>query len=90
MGMIKVQIRGSFGNKPDAEYSAMEGGHAFALSRAIAYLASELPAAIALDHQLSRDGDKPPRSDFGRLANRPSEHLAPSGKPIDGYPLQQA
>lgn len=68
MGMVRVQIRGSFGNRPDAEYSAMEGGHAMAITRAISYLTSELPAAIKLDHQLAATGDKPPRAAFGELA----------------------
>ena len=74
MGMVKVQIRGSFGNKPDAEYSAMEGGHAFALARAIQYLADQLPFAIRLDHELARAGDKPPASDFGHF--REEEKIA--------------
>jgi hypothetical protein len=67
MGMVTVQIRGSFGNKPDAQYSAMEGGHAFAITRAIQHLADQLPFAIRLDHELARAGDKPPVSDFGQF-----------------------
>ena len=67
MGMVNVQIRGSFGNKPDGQFSAMEGGHALALSRAINFLIAHMPDAIALDHELARAGDKPPHSDFGRL-----------------------
>jgi hypothetical protein len=67
MGMVVVQIRGSFGNKPDASYSAMEGGHAMAITRAIGYLTSQLPSAIKLDHQLQTDNERPPKSDFGEL-----------------------
>lgn len=67
MGMIHIQIRGSFGNKPDVTFSAMEGGHAFAVTRAIQHLVSQLQPAILLDHQLERDGEKPPKSDFGML-----------------------
>lgn len=67
MGMITIQIKGSFGNKPDATFSAMEGGHAFAITRAIQHLVSQLQPAIMMDHQLARDGEKPPKSDFGML-----------------------
>ena len=67
MGMVNVQIRGSFGNRPDAQYSAMEGGHAFAITRAIQYLADQLPFAIRLDHELARAGDRPPIADFGQF-----------------------
>ena len=67
MGQINIQIRGSFGNKPDFSVSAMEGGHAFAVTRAIQHLVSQLQPAIMLDHQLERDGEKPPKSDFGTL-----------------------
>ena len=67
MGMVSIEIKGSFGNKPPQQFSAMEGGHAFAITRAIQYLVSQLQAAIMLDHQLERDGEKPPKSDFGML-----------------------
>lgn len=65
MGIVRIQIRGSFGNKPDVEFSAMEGGHAYALSRAIAALAAELPSAIQIDHELHDDAQHPPESAFG-------------------------
>jgi hypothetical protein len=67
MGTINIQIRGSFGTKPDTSFSAMEGGHTFAVTRAIQYLVSQLQPAIMLDHQLEREGEKPPKSDFGTL-----------------------
>jgi hypothetical protein len=67
VGTITIQIRGSFGNKPDACFTALEGGHAFALTRAIQHLVSQMQTAIILDHALQTDGEKPPRSDFGML-----------------------
>lgn len=67
MGMVAIQIRGSFGNKPNVTFSAMEGGHALALTRAIEYLTSQLPAAIQADHRLHDGGDRPPKSDYGKL-----------------------
>ena len=68
MGMISVSVEGSFSTKFRKTYSAMEGGHAFAIQRAIADLIASLPSAIQLDHELSRHGDRPPVSDFGTLA----------------------
>jgi hypothetical protein len=67
MGMVNITIRGSFGKASDKTFSAMEGGHAMALTRAIAHLTDQLPHAIQLDHKLAKDGDKPPQSDFGQL-----------------------
>ena len=66
MGMVTVSMRGSFSKMVNVEYCAEEGGHAFAISRAVADLLSVMPEAIQLDHELSRGGDKPPRSDFGK------------------------
>ncbi len=74
MGMISIQIRGSFGRPHDVNYSAMEGGHAFALTRAIQYLSDQLPNAIRLDHELARAGDAPPQSDFGHY--KPEEKVS--------------
>lgn len=68
MGMVSISIRGSFGKRNgQKEFSAMEGGHALAITRAIAALTVELPHAIQLDHQLAGTGEKPPKSDFGVL-----------------------
>lgn len=67
MGMVNVVIRGSYGKAHDKTFSAMEGGHALALSRAITFLSQQMPLAIQLDHKLAADGDKPPQADFGRL-----------------------
>lgn len=67
MGMITVEIRGSFGKATSKAFSAMEGGHAMAVTRAIEHLTNELPNAIRLDHKLAAEGEKPPTSDFGTL-----------------------
>lgn len=65
MGMISIQMRGSFPG--DAfDVSAEEGGHANAIQRAIGWLNDRLPEAIALDHQLHDSGDVPPRAPFGK------------------------
>lgn len=67
MGMISIDIRGSFGAPKAEKFSAMEGGHAFALTRAIQFLLSQMQEAIMRDHQLHAEGEKPPKSDFGML-----------------------
>jgi hypothetical protein len=68
MGMINITMRGSFsGPAKNETFSAEEGGHAFAITRAIQFLNSQMQAAIMLDHHLARSGDKPPKSDFGML-----------------------
>jgi hypothetical protein len=66
MGMVMIRIGGSFGNKPAVSFSAEEGGHALAIARGIEYLQAELETAIQLDHQLHDDGQRPPKSDFGK------------------------
>ncbi len=65
MGQIVIQTLGSFGVALKT-FSAEDGGHAHALSRAIAYISGELmPKAIVKDHALHDTGDRPPRGDFG-------------------------
>ena len=49
MGMVSVDITGSFGNKGKVHFSAEEGGHAYALTRAIAYLVKQMAIAIVKD-----------------------------------------
>ena len=66
MGQITVQTEGSFPNTTTHLESATEGGHAAAIGRTIAYLTEMLPDAIALDHKLQEEGQKPPNSEFGR------------------------
>ena len=65
MGKLVINTRGSFPNNKIHEESAMLGGHAAAIGRGIEYLASLLPAAIELDHQLHEDGQTPPEAPFG-------------------------
>ena len=72
MGKITVQIRGSFGTKPEANFSAEEGGHAYALTRAISYLLLQMDDAIKKDHALHDRDARPPRSDFGVGVSRKS------------------
>ena len=59
MGMVSVDITGSFGNKGKVHFSAEEGGHAYALTRAIAYLVTQMAGAIVKDHELHDAGDYP-------------------------------
>ncbi len=61
MGMIRIDVAGSFGRKNGSkQFSAMKNGHADAVAQAIEYLSSNLlPYATALDHQLHDEGEKP-------------------------------
>ena len=65
MGMVRIEIKGSFGSPLTATFSAMKGGHAFAITQAIETLVRELPNAIRVDHALHEDGHHPPEADFG-------------------------
>ena len=60
MGMIKIDIVGSFAPRGTESFSAIEGGHADAVAQAIEWLAGEvLPQAIIQDHKLAEKGEKP-------------------------------
>ena len=63
MGRIVIKIEGSFkdgGAEGVHVYSAETYGHAEAVARAIEYLSRyTLPKAIALDHKLHEQGQKP-------------------------------
>jgi hypothetical protein len=60
MGAINITLAGSFGNHRSKQFSAMEKGHAAAVSEAIKYLAEvELPKAIENDHRCHADGIEP-------------------------------
>ena len=59
MGIVAVRIYGSFGYTVDQVFSAEEGGHANAISRAMRELSDRLPHAIALDHKLQGKGIAP-------------------------------
>lgn len=60
MGKIAIYVGGSFGAEIQKAFSAREYGHADAVAQAIEFLAATvLPQAIALDHRLHEEGDKP-------------------------------
>jgi hypothetical protein len=59
MGMVRIEIVGSFGPKQDQNFTAEEGGHALAIARAIDFLSKQLPGAIRLDHKLHYQGEYP-------------------------------
>jgi hypothetical protein len=60
MGMISIEIAGSFKKRERKTFSAMNSGHADAIAQAIEYLVKEqLPEAIRQDHQLHDEGAKP-------------------------------
>lgn len=60
MGNINIQTNGSFRPHMANSFTALHGGHADAVASAIEWLAeSVLPAAIAWDHELHTQGEKP-------------------------------
>ena len=65
MGMVSVEIGGSFKEAGRFSACAEEGGHALALQRAISFLNDRLPSAIRQDHRLHDEGTRPPGNDFG-------------------------
>jgi len=67
MGQVTVKFSGSFGDS-EASYSAQEGGHAYAISRAFYFLMQKLASSIKLDHELHMKGEYPEISDFGQKA----------------------
>lgn len=67
MGQITVKFSGSFGNS-EASYSAEEGGHAYAISRAFYFLLQKMATAIRIDHDLHGQGEHPELADFGKKA----------------------
>ena len=67
MGQINITTSGSFGTTVRA-FSALEGGHAHALIRAVVYIGEVLmPEAIQRDHDLHDRGERPAHADFGKL-----------------------
>ena len=58
MGMIKIQMFGSFEHE-EKTFSAMQYGHADAITQAIAYLVNKLPWATGRDHELHEQGESP-------------------------------
>ncbi|KKL56885.1 hypothetical protein LCGC14_2240970 [marine sediment metagenome] len=66
MGILRIDMNGSFGTSSKT-FSAMDGGHADAVARAIEYLSSMvLPIAIQTDHSLHDNGEMPPNAAFGQ------------------------
>lgn len=69
MGMIKITVAGSFQEKcGEHKFSAVEFGHAQAVADALHYLTELLPWAIAHDHELHDNGQKP-KAQFGGKLN---------------------
>lgn len=81
MGRIDIGINGSFPGiaKGAVSFSAEEGGHANAISRAIGWLNARLPAAIARDHELSFQGEHPPKAPLGSICDHPLSEDVQSG-----------
>lgn len=66
MGMIRIELLGSFQPSARGSFSAMKHGHAAAVADAIQWLSAEvLPQAIAKDHQLHTEGASP-QEGFGK------------------------
>lgn len=56
MGILRINVKGSFTPNQIKEFSAMRNGHAAAVGEAIKWLASEvLPTAIRRDHELQEE-----------------------------------
>ncbi len=70
MGRIEIKTVGSFPLCSTHIESALAGGHAAALGRAIGYLTDMLPDAIAKDHQRPAEGELPPDGLFGEPSTR--------------------
>lgn len=65
MGILTIETTGSFNEKYET-FSALQGGHADAVARAIEYLSGQvLPEAVQSDHKLHDEGERPPEKDFG-------------------------
>lgn len=67
MGVINIQVQGSFGTPQRRTFGAQGHGHAQAVAAAIAWLSGEvLPRAVRLDHKLASEGHKPDH-EFGAI-----------------------
>ena len=58
MGIIRIEVRGSFGSK-EASFTAQEHGHAHCINKAIIWLCGLMREAINNDHQCHEEGTKP-------------------------------
>lgn len=66
MGQITIKIEGSFaGKNEEKKFSAEQGGHAYALTRAIGYLFARMSPSIRADHE-NHEAGKYPTTPFGR------------------------
>jgi len=65
MGLIKITVQGSFTHPQEKEFSAMNGGHAQAVTQAIEFLSGQFMSdAIKLGHRLHSQ-EKGPEHGFG-------------------------
>ena len=64
MGKITIKIEGSFGKADEKVFSAEQGGHAYALTRAIGMLFARMSPAIKQDHENHEQGNHP-MTNFG-------------------------
>jgi len=65
MGMITIKIEGSFpGKSEEKQFSAEQGGHAYALTRAIGFLFARMSPSIRVDHANHEKGSHP-TTNFG-------------------------
>lgn len=69
MGQITIKFEGSFGNS-ETSFSAQEGGHAYALSRAFYFLMQKMAGSIKRDHDLHAQDTHPALSAFGCKASK--------------------
>lgn len=69
MGRVIVTVQGFSGTvSASVTFLAEQGGHAFAITRAIQYLAARQQVAIMMDCASAQRGEKPPSGEFGILA----------------------
>ena len=64
MGMIRIQMLGSFPEK-NYETCATNGGRVCAVKRSIEFLAAQLGEAVVNDAKCTVDGVSPPNSPLG-------------------------
>ena len=58
MGMIRIEVRGSFGNK-EISFTAQEYGHAHCVNKAMIWLNDLMRESINNDHKCHDEGVKP-------------------------------
>lgn len=64
MGMIRIEVKGSFGTR-DYSTTAETGGHVAAVRRALGFLVDLLKTAAVLDAKLAAEGSNPPKGEWG-------------------------